>query len=191
MQQRRFQSHKIQGKKRWLVAASGDRVLPALPSPGKPNLNLPAPAIHNRCSSLPTKQPRNTHDDALIVRKELPVVFPPLLVSLLLVSRDSRCLQQFSVSFLAVDLEMRPEPVRLLTFRAKTASFLSILSTTPLTTLSSITTFTNTPILVSLCLNCPAIFDVFRCGKTLFHCVCIPFSIFSFCERPRRATAHA
>jgi hypothetical protein len=119
MQQRRFQSHKIQGKKRWLVAASGDRVLPALPSPGKPNLNLPAPAIHNRCSWLPTKQPRNTHDDALIVRKELPVVFPPLLVSLLLVSRDSRCLQQFSVSFLAVDLEMRPEPVRLLTFKSQ------------------------------------------------------------------------
>ena len=69
--------------------------------------------------AAPTRQPRNRHDDAL----ELPVVFLPLLVSLSLVSRDSRFLSAVFCLFLAVDLEMRPEPVRLLASRAKTASF--------------------------------------------------------------------
>lgn len=50
--------------------------------------------------AAPTRQPRNRYDDALIVCKELPVVFLPLLVSLLLVSRDARFFQQFSVSSL-------------------------------------------------------------------------------------------
>ena len=54
-----FTRYSLQGKKRWLVAASGDRVSPALPSPGKPNLNLPAqpPTIDvRRCAHEATAQ---------------------------------------------------------------------------------------------------------------------------------------
>jgi hypothetical protein len=179
----RFPSQKTQGKKRWLVAASGDRVLPALPSPGKPNLNLPAPAIHNRCSSLlPTKQPRNTHDDALIVRKELPVVFPLLFVSLLLVSRDSRFL---SLS-LAVDLEMRPEPVRLLTFKEprRQAFFFYFEHHTADDSVEHYDFYEYHLSWSPFCLNCPAIFDVFSLWQNAFSTASsrIQFSVFSSCE---------
>jgi hypothetical protein len=166
-----------------LVAASGDRVLPALPSPGKPNLNLPAPAIHNRCSSLlPTKQPRNTHDDALIVRKELPVVFPLLFVSLLLVSRDSRFL---SLS-LAVDLEMRPEPVRLLTFKEprRQAFFFYFEHHTADDSVEHYDFYEYHLSWSPFCLNCPAIFDVFSLWQNAFSTASsrIQFSVFSSCE---------
>jgi hypothetical protein len=89
-------------------------------------------------------------------------------VSLLLVSRDSRCLQQFSVSFLAVDLEMRPEPVRLLTFKSQDGKLSFYFEHHTADDSVDHYDFYEYTYLGLFYLNRPAIFDVFRCGKTLF-----------------------
>jgi hypothetical protein len=91
----------------WLLQAVKGSPQPCHHPANRTLIYRPQPSTIDASSLWPTKQPRNRHDDALIVYKELPVVFLPLLVSLLPLSRDSRCHQQFSVSLLAVDLEMR------------------------------------------------------------------------------------